>query len=125
MSCRNLSISETKLAEIISSVREVAQSYRRMGLKGDHVIAQASADLGITERRVKTYIYDGVYSITHAEVELIEAGFILFLDREAARLTARAAVVIARRAALSSPPATQTSAPKRPARLRVVSPPGR
>ena len=88
------------LAGLTACVREVVAAYRSLGCKVEAAHAQAAPDLGITERRVKAWIYGEVLSVCDHEAARIRAGFRAHLSHEAARLTARAAQLQARSDAL-------------------------
>ena len=103
MSRRLFSVTSSQIEMLANTVREVVAAYRATGLKAEHARAQASADLGISERRVTAYVYNEVFACTHDEASRIRAGFVAHLDREAARLTARAEQVRARRVSLTGP----------------------
>jgi len=98
---RKVSIPSEKIEEVAHLVHEVVTSYRTTGLKNEHAQSEASRDLGLTERRVRAYVYGEVFSVCRAEADRIRAGFVTHLDREAARLIARAEQVRQRRLALT------------------------
>ena len=108
MSRKELSIPSEKIEEVAHLVHEVVTAYRTTGLKHEHAQSEASRDLGLTERRVRAYVYGEVFNVCRAEADRIRAGFVTHLDREAARLIARAEQVRQRRMALT--PAVQVAA---------------
>lgn len=106
MSRKHISVSSREIEALSAIVREVVAAYRATGLKAEHARAQAAPDLGISERRCTAFIYGEIFTVCPAEAARIRAGFLSHLEREAARLTLRAAQATARRDALA-PPATE------------------
>ena len=83
--------------EIGGLVREVAGRATAAGAKCDEAWERTGRTLGISARRVRTYLYERVTHVTAAEYLTVRQRFDDWCDREAARLDAEAALLRARR----------------------------
>jgi hypothetical protein len=85
-----------------SAIREVVRAHRARGEKNATAISAAARDLGLSERRVRSYLYDEVFHVAAEEYARIQARFRAHLEVEARMLEARAMTVRARIATLRS-----------------------
>lgn len=84
-------------------VRSVVGDLRRSGLKSADAVQEAARRLGISDRRVRSYLYGEVVAVLAEEYLSVRERFAQHLDHEAARLSTQAELLRARRAAMHGP----------------------
>lgn len=85
------------IREISLVVDEVVLAFRNRGFGKKQAMEQAALELGITPRRVQSFIYGDAFALATDEYQRIKARFLSHLDAEAERLARRSAELRARR----------------------------